>query len=322
MNPSLKMIKKLLRNPIFHSITALGLSAIITQILVMREFLSIFYGNELVLGIILANWLLLIGIGSYLGKYFDKIKNKVRLLIYSQLIIGILPLIYIFVIRSLKGIIFLQGEMVGISQIFFSSFLLLLPYGIVTGYLLTLACMLFSTKEEPKPIGEIYSIDVFGDIIGGILFSFILIFFFNSFQILFIIFIINFLAAIFVAYKNCYTILKNTLSVLLVIGFVGFFLVDLNELSTKIMFKGQDLVYQETSLYGNLVVTRTQEQLNFFENGVPLFTTENTIVNEETIHYPMLQHEKPRDVLLVGGAVAGTPNELLKYDIDKIDYVG
>jgi spermidine synthase len=317
----MKMLKKLFKNPIFYSITALGLSAIITQILVMREFLSVFYGNELVLGIILANWLLLIGVGSYLGKYFDKVKNKVRLLIFSQLIIGILPLISIFIIRALRGTIFLQGEMVGITQIFFSSFLLLLPYCIITGYLLTLACMLFSTKEESKPIGEIYSIDVFGDILGGILFSFILIFFFNPFQILFIIFFINFLAAMFVAYKNSYIILRSILFLILIIGSIVFFSFDLNDISTRIMFKGQDLVEQKTSLYGNLVVTRTQEQLNFFENGIPLFTTENTIANEETIHYPLLQHSNPKNILLVGGAVAGTAEEILKYNIDKIDYV-
>jgi spermidine synthase len=315
------MLKKLFKNPVFYSITALGISAIITQILVMREFLSIFYGNELVLGIILANWLLLIGIGSYLGKYLDKVKNKVKLLIYSQIIIGILPLSYIFIIRSLRGTIFLQGELIGITQIFFSSLLLLLPYCILTGYLLTLACMLFSTREEPKSIGEIYSIDVIGDIIGGLLFSFFLIYFFNPFQILFVVFIINFLAAIYIAYENSYIALRNILAFILIIASILFFSFNLNELSTKIMFKGQELVYQEASLYGNLVVTRTQNQLNFFENGVPLFTTENTIVNEETIHYPLLQHNDPKNVLLVGGGVAGTPKELSDYDINKIDYV-
>ena len=316
----MKFLKRLLKNPIFYSITALGLSAIITQILVMREFLSVFSGNELVIGIILANWLLLIGAGSFLGKYFNKIKNKIKLLIYSQLVISVLPIINIFIIRALRATLFAHGELIGITQIFFSSFLLLLPYCVITGYLLTLACMLFSTKEESRPIGEIYSIDVFGDILGGILFSFILIFFLNSFQILFIIFVINILAAIYVAYKNSYKKLRNILFIILVIGSILFFTTDLNTTSTKIMFKGQELIFQKNSLYGNLVVTRTNEQLNFFENGIPLFTTENTIVNEETIHYPLLQHDNPKDILLVGGATAGTPKELLKYNLD-VDYV-
>ena len=62
---------------LFFSITALGISSIITQIILIREFLSVFSGNELVFGIILANWLLLTGIGAYIGKYSDQIKEKI-----------------------------------------------------------------------------------------------------------------------------------------------------------------------------------------------------------------------------------------------------
>jgi hypothetical protein len=50
----------------FHNIP--GISHIVTQLVAIREFLNIFYGNEIVFGIILANWMLLMGIGSYLGK--------------------------------------------------------------------------------------------------------------------------------------------------------------------------------------------------------------------------------------------------------------
>ena len=46
----------------------LGFSSLYTQVFLLREFLSIFNGNELVLGIVLANWMLLTGTGAYLGK--------------------------------------------------------------------------------------------------------------------------------------------------------------------------------------------------------------------------------------------------------------
>ena len=44
-----------LKTRVFLSITALGVSSIITQLLIMREFMSVFHGNELVFGIILAS---------------------------------------------------------------------------------------------------------------------------------------------------------------------------------------------------------------------------------------------------------------------------
>jgi hypothetical protein len=58
-------------NPQILRISAfmLGSTTIIAQILLLREFLTVFNGNELVIGVVLANWMVLTGIGAYLGKY-------------------------------------------------------------------------------------------------------------------------------------------------------------------------------------------------------------------------------------------------------------
>ena len=85
------------------SLTVLGISAIITQIILLREFLVLFSGNELVIGIILGNWLLLSGIGTYLGKYIHKKYYPI-----FQLIIAVLPLIQILLIRLSRNSIFLS----------------------------------------------------------------------------------------------------------------------------------------------------------------------------------------------------------------------
>ena len=49
---------------LFLSVCALGVSSIITQLTLMREFLSVFSGNEMIYGIILGSWLLLAGLGA------------------------------------------------------------------------------------------------------------------------------------------------------------------------------------------------------------------------------------------------------------------
>ena len=115
----MKLIENKRQKFLFWSITALGISSIITQIIAIREFLTVFYGNELIFGIILANWLLLTGIGAYLGKYFEK--GKISWLIILQIIIGFLPFFHIFIIRNLRNLVFFPGELIGIVQIFFSS---------------------------------------------------------------------------------------------------------------------------------------------------------------------------------------------------------
>jgi len=48
------------------AILAKGFSGLVAQILLLRELLIVFSGNELSIGIILANWLILGAIGSYL----------------------------------------------------------------------------------------------------------------------------------------------------------------------------------------------------------------------------------------------------------------
>ena len=53
---------------ILFAICSLGVSSVITQLALMREMLGAFSGNEMVLGIILGNWLLLTGIGAWLGR--------------------------------------------------------------------------------------------------------------------------------------------------------------------------------------------------------------------------------------------------------------
>jgi spermidine synthase len=49
------------------SLFYIGFGSILSQILLVREFLVSFYGNELSIGIIFACWLVWIGIGSAFG---------------------------------------------------------------------------------------------------------------------------------------------------------------------------------------------------------------------------------------------------------------
>ena len=48
------------------AVVAIGVSDILTQLVLMRELLTVFAGNELVFGVILGGWLALMGAGAYL----------------------------------------------------------------------------------------------------------------------------------------------------------------------------------------------------------------------------------------------------------------
>ena len=86
---------------IFISVTCLGMSSLMTQIVTLREFMNVLAGNELVIGLVLANWLLLTGCCSYLGRFTNRLRHQVRWLVVLQVAVALLPFLQVSAIRLL-----------------------------------------------------------------------------------------------------------------------------------------------------------------------------------------------------------------------------
>ena len=136
------------------------------------------------LGIILGNWLLLTGIGSWLGRTTGRLENPRSILVAGLIFVAVVPLAQVFLLRAFHNIVFIRGATVGITGTVAGSFVLLLPFCVVSGYLLTLACSILASGEGPSAIGRVYIADSIGSVIGGVVFSFVLIRFFDHFGIL------------------------------------------------------------------------------------------------------------------------------------------
>lgn len=59
------------------------------QIMTLCEFMAFLTGNEPVIGLLLANCLLLIGSGSYLYGFADRLSRRARFLIELQATVGL-----------------------------------------------------------------------------------------------------------------------------------------------------------------------------------------------------------------------------------------
>ena len=304
------------------SLIVLGITSLVTQIIILREFLSVFMGNELVIGIILANWMLITGFGSYLGRFLNRIKDTVRISFIAQIGMGILPFITVFLLNYLRNFVFLPGSLVGVFEIFAASFILLLPFCLLSGFLFTFFTFGLSSVHKSKRIDIAYALESSGSLIGGILFSFILVFLMSPFQILAILFILNLLVALWINsfYKKTVVLILSLVFVILVSGIT--FLTPFDKFVKGFLYPNQDIVYLKETPFGNLAVTKTGEQYNFYENQVLLFNTLNFIANEEAIHYAMVQHENPQNILVISGGVSGMMQEIMKYPGKKmVDYV-
>jgi spermidine synthase len=187
--------------PLKISLLLMGLSSITAQIVLLRELLVSFLGNELTLGVILASWLILVAAGSFLaGKSVEKVERKLEVFVAFQLIFSVAFPFSIFLCRIFKNILLATpGEVLGFAPIFYSSLLILLPVTLPYGALFTYGCKLYAqyAEENAASIGKVYIIETMGSMIGGLLITFLLIQYLNPFTIAFSISLLNSLMSIF-----------------------------------------------------------------------------------------------------------------------------
>ena len=116
------------------AVFAIGFSCVITQLALMREALGAFAGNELVLGVMLGNWLLIMGIGAVLGRWSERLNHPGRALAVILVVIAVLPSAQIIALRGLRQFVFLRGVSLGVTETVLTSFLVLLPYCLPAGF--------------------------------------------------------------------------------------------------------------------------------------------------------------------------------------------
>src|ERR1017187_5819966 len=120
------------RRLVLLAVGALGVSCVMTQLALLRELLGAFSGNELVLGVVLGNWLLLMGLGTWLGRTSDKLRNPLAVLVLMQILVAVLPLLQVFLLRALLYVLRPRCP-VGVNETVISTFILLLPYCLAAG---------------------------------------------------------------------------------------------------------------------------------------------------------------------------------------------
>ena len=172
---------------ILFSMMFIGCYATIAQVLIIREFLVIFFGNELCFGIILGTWLFGVAFGAATGgRVVSRFNNHLSAFIIVQVLMCfILPL----------GINFHQGIKAYPkctyrtihSVIIITDFINIYYYTIQFYYRFNfpIACKVVRgfTRDSATDIGFVYILESIGSLIGGILFTFVLISRFQPFTI-------------------------------------------------------------------------------------------------------------------------------------------
>ena len=321
--------------PFVLAFILMGFTFTITQVMVIRELLVIFMGNELSTAIILANWLLLEAAGSFLlGKRAHELGLGRRGYAFLQMLVSILLPLTLYGIRSLREIMGLAaGEGASLVAIFSWTAPLLAPLGIVDGIMFAVGCRLHSdrARKGASSVGKVYLLEAVGAGGGGVLYTFFFIPFFTSFQVAFLLAAANLISALLLipgevekdTWKNrvltgsLWGVLLADVLLLILPGAQG-----LEKNSTARQWRGLQVLDSRWSPYGNVTVGRREEQLTFFANGVPICNAPVPDIArvEEIVHYPLLSIPSPRRVLIIGGGFGGVIGEVLKHPVDEVHY--
>ena len=137
------------------TITTTGFVATVAQIIILRELLVLFYGNELSAGLIFAGWLLWNGLGSGLsGKWALKVSAHIPLLgLLLVCLAAMLPLSMLF-IRATRIIWTIPaGELPSIGKMLLISVTVTGLFCLLSGALFGICWVIHQKKGENQPLG-------------------------------------------------------------------------------------------------------------------------------------------------------------------------
>ena len=306
-----------------------GFTATIGQILVLRELLTVFSGSELAVAMVLAAWLFWTALGGLLGGTISRSYGLSQPLFgYLQSFSGVILTVTIFFIRVARSLFQIgAGELVTLGQMLAISFLTLAPFCLISGVLFSLACSLLAAQIPAwtRSPGVVYFLEGLGAGIGGLLFTLLLIHYFNAIQIASGIALLLCglgLILILQASRGRRLHLATFVVIFLCLFFVQHQSTNLDRISREWQWPGFHLIDSEETIFGHIIVVAKENQLSFFESGLWNFAVPDQLSAEGAVHYALLQHPEPKSVLLIGGGVSESLSQLLQHpSVRNVEYV-
>ena len=322
------------RLPLYFSFISFGTATLTIQIILIRELLVIFSGNELSIGLFLSQWLFAQAAGS---SVFSKLRLSDRNILRNYVLLftsftGIFPII-IFLIRIIKPTLgILPGEQVSFFTLSLISFIIFLIPGFIGGALFSTACRLYSGQktDSVKNISYVYGLEAAGCLIGGLLATYIGITYLYPIEIAFGVIILGLISGILLLsgfertrhFSRISSILTISSILILVIWSLGG-VETLRKKSLSLQWQPYEVKDYHNTVYGNIIILQRSGQMDVLLNGTPVahLPTPDIITIEEIAHLSMLSHSTPHRVLLLGNGIDGVIPEILKHPVIQLDYV-
>jgi spermidine synthase len=323
----------------------IGFTAVIAQVLLMRELIVAFQGNEITLGVMLACWLLWTAMGSAV---VDRLTR--RLASPRSLVAGLqaaVALVLPFTVAAVRGgrslLHAVPGELPGPGAIFVASAVSLSLVCLLCGWLFAAGSRLYSEQTHASfetATSAVYVLEALGAGIGGLLVSFLLIRSHCGLEIALLVGLLNLAAAAGLA-------IGRRLQRAIVLGAMAAGAAVLvapiaqpgpggqrpTTLSTRLQgrldrwafertWPGYRLLRTRDTPYGRVDLAEREGTRTVYENGLAVVNLPDPAEAEEAVHYALLEHPAPASLLLIGGGANGSLAEAIRHPgITGVDYV-
>lgn len=294
----------------------LGYISIMAQLVLLREFIKSFHGNELVIGIFLAIWMILTALGALAGNGY-RLRIAPHTLYGILILLGALPLLIHILLILVVRFFFLPGYQPGVVDMGTSMLLLISLFTGVSGFLFA---YISKSLGRQKSRSSSYRLDALGSLAGGVFFGLFAVHLLTNLQHLALLFLTTCLVVLLI-FKHPKRIASRWF--LILVGAVILAVSLVPEAANKLeglCYRHEKILKNKDTPYGNLTITSRNNQVTGYLDGNPILSSADLTRTEESVHFPALQHHRPKSFLLLGGGLTGYLAEAAKYQPDRIDY--
>ncbi|MFH1109958.1 MAG: hypothetical protein V1790_12315 [Planctomycetota bacterium] len=314
-----------------------GVQAIMTQSLLLRESLVLMFGSEFAWGIVLFAWLFGVAVGAVVGGWLAERSASTDLWLVAALTaLSAAACAELWVFRGARAWLGVAaGELLPLPKAALAGVLFVSPASALVGMAFPLACCLRRTPPEPTPenarllsLGQVFSIESVGSLLGGAMFSFWAVDHVAPFQIalgcaaLTTAAAAAFLGATRRRLRSSVCVAAFCAVALLLSVFTGETIHRrLVDRRWRNLAPGFELCAEAETKYQNLAIARREEQFALYSDGQVAATFPDPYTFVPLAHFWLCQHPSPRNVLVLGGGAEGLLGEILRHPVQRVDYV-
>jgi len=196
----------------------------------------------------------------------------------------------------------------------------ILPAGLLSGLLFHWTAKIYI--GEDRTLAVAYAIESVGGLIGGLFSTLFIMWGISNCSVAIFCAVISIITSVIILKELNKSLLRGIAITLICVSLALFWNVSsLDRWMTR--WNHPNLLESKDSPYGRITVTKLYNQISVLENDALAFETEGTDA-EYFCHLTALQHQNPRDVLILGGGIGGIEgivSEIIKYKPRRIDYV-